>query len=227
MDKESARRMLESAYAGWQALHGQHGGEDGAAETETLRAAFEGLCQLAPSHFGLTFDADGAIDSARAGGGEYVQPLLEAAWQGFLLGARHQAAHVDAPAAVSATGPFSEAQWAAMCDCHMSLPVALAQVDMERPFIYERRFGVFYVPGNCHQAAMSLLLAFQHGLPSGAEVAAALGVDYPAATADHWLEHTPGAALKSSAGSRVQVARVKRMNASERRFFLGAQGVFE
>ncbi|WP_028536147.1 hypothetical protein [Paludibacterium yongneupense] len=225
MDKDSARRMLESAYASLQTGNTQAAGEKAGAQ-DAMRSAFEAMCQLAPSRFGLTFDEAGIVDMRRASGGDYEQILLESAWQGFLLGVKHQATHAH-QAASGLNGPFSEAQWAAMCDCHMSMPVALPQADLERPFIYERRYGLFYVPGNCHQAAMSLLLAFQHGLATGPDVAAGLGIDYPSSTADHWLEHTPGAALKSSAGARIQVARVKRLNTNERRFFLGAQGVFE
>lgn len=62
------------------------------------------------------------------------------------------------------TSPFTDEQWWAMCDAHMSLPVPLAKADLTKPFVYERRFGLFYVPFGFHHRAMSLLLAFQYDL---------------------------------------------------------------
>lgn len=109
----------------------------------------------------------------------------------------------------------------------MSLPVPLEQADLSRPFVYERQHGVFYVPFGKHQRSMSFLLALQHGCDSGVEVAQKLGLDYPELTADHWLEHTPGAAFRSSVGKCNQIGSSKGMTPLERRLLAPALCVFE
>lgn len=108
----------------------------------------------------------------------------------------------------------------------MSEPVALGQADLTRPFVYERKHGVFYVPGGMHPGAMSFLLALQHGLPSGVAVAESLGLRYSSGTAEHWLEHTPGAAFRSSVGKHIQIATGRDLTALERRLFANAQRIF-
>lgn len=113
-----------------------------------------------------------------------------------------------------------------MCDCHMSDPVPLGEADLSRPFVYERRWGVFYVPFGYHQSAMGLLLAWQHGCHKVWQVTERLGIAHDGA-ADYWLQHTPGAAFRSSVGKRVQVATPKGLTVQERRLFGDVCGVFE
>jgi len=114
-----------------------------------------------------------------------------------------------------------------MCDCGMECPVPLGEADLTRPFVYERRWGVFYVPMGMHPSAMSLLLAFQYGLTKGLKVAERLSLDYSDETADYWLKHTPGAAFRSSVGKRIQVGSFSNMTVQERRAFSDATCVFE
>lgn len=114
---------------------------------------------------------------------------------------------------------ITDKMWWEMCDFNMTLPVPLKEADLSKPFIYERRWGVFYVPMGMHQGAMSLLLAFQHGLVCGITVAEKLGLAYSEGTADYWLEHTPGAAFLSSVGRNIQAARYDSLNAREHRLF--------
>lgn len=122
--------------------------------------------------------------------------------------------------------PFTDAQWWAMCSFDMSLPQQLAEADLTKPFVYQRGLGVFHVPAGRHQAAMSLLLAFQNGLTSGIDVARRLGLDFSDGTADHWLEHTVGAAFRSSVGASVQAGRPGSLSSSERRYFGDVQYLF-
>lgn len=115
---------------------------------------------------------------------------------------------------------ITDKMWWKMCDLHMALPVPLKEADLAKPFVYERKWGVFYVPMGMHQGAMSLLLAFQHGLESGVKVAEKLGLTYSEGTADYWLEHTPGAAFLSSVGdNRIQAGSFKQLNVREHRLF--------
>ncbi len=122
---------------------------------------------------------------------------------------------------------ITDKMWWEMCNFHMSLPVALAEADLSKPFVYERKWGVFYVPMGMHPHAMSLLLAFQHDLTNGIKVGDKLGLQYSDETADYWLEHTTGAAFRSSVGKRIQVASTKMLTIQERRLFGQASCVFE
>lgn len=114
----------------------------------------------------------------------------------------------------------TDRQWWAMCDCHMSRPVPLTRAAITRPFVYCREYGLFYVVRAYHQAAMSLLLAWQHGLDRGVDVAEKLGLEYSHGTADRWLELTPGAAFMSSVGEgKIEVGREGNLNRHELRVF--------
>jgi hypothetical protein len=229
MDANSARKLLEAAHTGHLLAQRQANAPDKPEMAEqtahdSLRTEFEAACvNIASSRLNLALDDKGVVDFRRTANGEYALPQLEVAWAGFLLGVRFQGKR----AAQATASAFSDQQLAAMSNCKMSQPIALEQADLEQSFVYERRLGLFYVPKASHQMAMSLLLAFQHSMTSGEEVASALGVDYPCGSADHWLEHTPGAAFKSSAGARIQVARFRQLSPVERRLFIGADRVFE
>lgn len=117
-----------------------------------------------------------------------------------------------------------EMLWA-MCDL-MSDPIPLVQADLTKPFIYERQWGVFYTPFGRHQAAMGLLLAWQHDCKRAAHVIEKLGISHDRA-ADYWLEHTPGAAFRSSVGKKIQVASIKGLTIQERRMFSPVCCAFE
>lgn len=118
---------------------------------------------------------------------------------------------------MSETPEVTREMWWKMCDVHMSRPVPLHEADLTRPFIYERSWGVSYVPSGFHQVAMSLLLAFQHGLLHGIDVSEKLKLDFSSGTADYWLEHSPGAAFLSSVGKTIQVGNPKGLTIFERR----------
>lgn len=122
---------------------------------------------------------------------------------------------------------ITDKMWWKMCDFHMALPIALGDADLTKPFVYERKWGVFYVPMGMHPHAMSLLLAFQHDLTSGIKVGEKLGLSYSDETADYWLEHTAGSAFRSSVGKKIQVANTKGLTVQERRLFGDACCVFD
>lgn|SRR3546814_50936 len=113
----------------------------------------------------------------------------------------------------------TDRQWWAMCDVNMSHPNPLHKADLTSPFVYERGFGLCYVPMGCHQSAMALLLAFQHGLYRRMEVVELLNLNDLSDAADYWLEHTPGAAFRSSVGKTVQAGSAKNLTVIEKRLF--------
>ncbi len=117
------------------------------------------------------------------------------------------------------TPEITKEMWWKMCDVHMSRPAPLNEADLTREFIYERSWGVSYVPFGYHQAAMSLLLAFQHGLLHGIDVSDKLNLEFSSGTADHWLEHSPGAAFLSSQSPKIYVGNIKGLTILERRLF--------
>ena len=121
---------------------------------------------------------------------------------------------------------FSDKQWWKMDSANMSYPVPLAKADLSKPFVYDREFGVFYVPCGYHQSAMSLLLAFKHGCKDGVDVAEKLNLEYSSGTADYWLENTQGAAFRSSVGEKIQAGKKGNLTVIERRIFGDVQYIF-
>ena len=120
--------------------------------------------------------------------------------------------------------PFTMRQFWKMCDAHMSDPVPLGKADLSKPFVYDRAYGLFYVPFGMHQTAMSLLLAFHHGCHDGIDVSYKLGLRYSEGTADAFLETLPGTAFMSSQknrkGERIILAgRRGNLSPLELRFF--------
>lgn len=124
---------------------------------------------------------------------------------------------------------LNQRQWNQFCDAHMSDPVPLQEADLTKPFVYDRKYGVFYVPGGYHQLAMSFLLALDNDCDSGIEVGEKLNLDFSDETSDYWLKHTPGAAFRSSAGwdKKINVATMKGLTFLERRLFQDCNKLFE
>ena len=118
------------------------------------------------------------------------------------------------------TKPFTDKQWWKMCDVNLDLPEPLGRANKSRPFVYDRKWGLFHCPPGHHPAAMGLLLAFHHGMLCRLEVAEKLSLDVPYGAADYYLEHTPGTAYMSSVGvRRVRTWGKDSLNAFERRQF--------
>lgn len=117
--------------------------------------------------------------------------------------------------------PFTDEQWWSMCDVHLDLPVPLAKADLLRPFIYDRKWGVFYCPPGLHLSGMSLLLAFHMGLNKGVDVAEQLKVEYSCGSADYYLERTSGTCFKSSVSRAIKAGRRGSLSPMELRI-LGA-----
>jgi len=121
---------------------------------------------------------------------------------------------------------FSDERWWAMCSANMSVPVPLHLADVSQPFVYDRQYGLFYVPVGHHQLAMSTLLAWQHGCVKGLDVAEKLGLEFSDGTADRWLETTSGAAFRSSQGKKVQAGKRGALTVIERRLLGDVEYVF-
>ena len=90
-------------------------------------------------------------------------------------------------------------------------PILIHQADLLRPFVYWRRIGVVYVPAGCHQVVMASMNS-RLDEPGGHELTVG-------ELADEWLEHTEGAAFRSSVGSSIMAGARGNLNATERRLF--------
>lgn len=115
-------------------------------------------------------------------------------------------------------GVFTDRQFWKICDARLGEPLPFAKADLTKPYVYDRKYGVFWCPMGHHQAAMSLLLAFHLGFDDGISVAEHLGVEYSCGTADYYLENIPGTCFKSSVSKNVQAGRKGNLSPSELRF---------
>lgn len=115
---------------------------------------------------------------------------------------------------------FEDIKWCAMIDAGGNPRVErLSEALLDKSFVYCREHGLFYVQGGSHQIVMSLLLAWQHDLNDGVDVADKLGIDFSDDTSELWLEITPGALVMSSVGSIPYAHSKKNLSFQERKFF--------
>ena len=118
---------------------------------------------------------------------------------------------------------ITDKMWSKMCDCSMSLPIPLSEADTSKPFVYDRKFGFFYVSRSQHQRAMSLLLAWHRGMGCGLEVANKLNLSYPFGSADFYLERIDGTAFLSSISKEIYAWTSSQLN-NEEKSWLGDVG---
>ena len=91
--------------------------------------------------------------------------------------------------------------------------------------MYHREYGVFYVPLGQHAFIMSLLLAFDNGLPHYDKLTCPpfpLGYmgDSVMDLGDEFLLRTPGAAFRSGVtGSPIMAGKAKDLTTAEKRIF--------
>jgi len=116
-------------------------------------------------------------------------------------------------------------------DYEVSLPVELTAADLSRPFVYDRKWGVFYVGNGYHQAVMSLLFAFHNGYNDrfGAMYCAeALGVRFDSsALADMYLKTIKGTLYMSTMSHTLYAGKRSNLTPSERKFFGDIKYLFE
>jgi len=107
------------------------------------------------------------------------------------------------------------------------MPVTLKNADLSLPFVYDRKWGLFYVPMGYHQSVMATLLAFHSDCLNYQELSEKMQQKLSQSEcADTWLETIPGAAFKSSVGKTIQIGRFNNLSVLERRVFAGATEVF-
>lgn len=123
--------------------------------------------------------------------------------------------------------PFTEDQWYRLCDANTCLPVPLKDADLTKPFVYDRKWGVFYVPQGYHNIIMATLLAFHHDELNYFAVGTKLGINMSLSNAaDLWLKNTIGVAFKSSVRDYIYIGAFKNLSVFERRVFHRAIEIF-
>lgn len=124
--------------------------------------------------------------------------------------------------------PFTQEQWWQLCNCNCDLPIPLEKADLTKPFVYHRKYGLFYVPSGSHNLTMATFLAFDHGFDKPLEVCTSLGIKLGIShCSDYWLEHTQGAAFKSSVSPKVQAGKRKHLNQKEKDYFGNISYIFD
>lgn len=59
--------------------------------------------------------------------------------------------------------PMTEDNLSLLAKHNMSSPITLESANLTKSFVYDRKFGFFYVAGGSHNIAMSFLYAMHHG----------------------------------------------------------------
>ena len=112
-----------------------------------------------------------------------------------------------------------------MCDVGFSRPVPLNEADLNKPFVYDRRYGVFYVGFGKHPFAMALLLAWDKGVNSYIDIDhKAIGIsDFESSEAspysDYYLANTQGTCYLSTQSKTVKAGAKGNLNSMELDYF--------
>lgn len=119
---------------------------------------------------------------------------------------------------------FTQKQVYKLIDYRLSDPVPLHEADLTKPFIYDRKWGVFTAPFASHAAGMALLYAFHQGLDDPLDLALSDDlINYPGNAAEQWLAEFPGTCFYSGVSHKgsLVVHKLSSLNAIERRTFKG------
>jgi len=118
----------------------------------------------------------------------------------------------------------SDKIWWRLCDFNASKPIPLNEADITKPFIYCRRYGLFYVGFGNHQLFMSWLYSVdQVGLDAAGDYQYDGDYDFYD-LADKFLVEYDGACMQSSVGINsglrtILCDRIDNMNPTELKIF--------
>lgn len=108
-----------------------------------------------------------------------------------------------------------------MFNMGMSNPVSLNEADLTRPFVYYRKFGVFYVTQGMHQYAMATLLAWEMDCYNYLRIDhKSIGIsDFHSSEAcvlaDYFMDHYKGVCYMSSLNNKFRASNSKNLNELE------------
>lgn len=114
---------------------------------------------------------------------------------------------------------LTQEQFWAACDANMSDPLTLEQADLSKPFVYDREYGLFYVPCAYHQLALAQLFAWHTGFVKAYDAIDAFKMRDSSQAADKLFENFPGIAILSSVGVTVHAFNKNSLTQREKDFF--------
>ncbi len=115
---------------------------------------------------------------------------------------------------------FTDEQWNRIGN-ELSMPVPLHTANLDLPFVYDRKWGVFYVSMGYHQIAMATLLTFRAGYADpyeyGRRILKLEGYSFLNEMADKYLMETEGTCFASSLEpDMIIVGKRGHLNAGEK-----------
>lgn len=125
----------------------------------------------------------------------------------------------------SDTDNIPDEYWHAMCYAGLSTPIPLNEADLSQPFVYYRKYGVFYVPPQKHPFALALLLAWEEGVNDYLNIDNnKLGIPEfrkidVYSYSDYFLENYPGTCYMSSVNKKIRVGKKGNLNSNEIDYF--------
>jgi hypothetical protein len=101
-----------------------------------------------------------------------------------------------------------------MINAEMSHPKSLNELDPEKDFVYDRHYGLFFVPFGRHTIAMATLYSFHKGFVFYGDLSD--GYVDTSKIADKFIDEIEGTAFKSSVADSVYYRNLSSM---EKRLF--------
>lgn len=132
----------------------------------------------------------------------------------------------------------TQEMWWKLCDGNLWEPIKLQDADVSKPFVYDRKFGLFYVSMGYHAHVMRFLLGLhmsmnhkeleQFMIKEIGEYSAIYSSFCTNEYADYYLKNFSGTAFKSSVGTKILCGRFENLNYTERKKFkpIGLDEVF-
>ena len=117
---------------------------------------------------------------------------------------------------------LSQEQIASLEDYKMTLPIPLKDADLGEPFIYDRRYGVFYIQGSYHLSGTAMLYAWSQGAKNSFDFLMDTGLN-AGKQSEKFLLDLEGTAVGSSVSSFIEIGRLKNLNEEEKQIFSNFQ----
>lgn len=125
--------------------------------------------------------------------------------------------------------PMTEENLSLLVNHNMSRPITLERANLTKSFVYDRKFGFFYVAGGNHNIAMSFLYAMHHGFndvhkmcehPDFSHMKGRCSSCFDE-IADRYISEIEGVCFKSSVSNYILGGSPSQINRREMTFFEG------
>ena len=114
-----------------------------------------------------------------------------------------------------------------LVDYKLSNPISLEDGNLTKSFLYDRKFGFFYVSGGNHQLAMALFFSWHKGFLNPHELyeseeykeIKSTGIGRFEALADKYIDEIKGTCFKSSVSRYIIGGKIENFNKYEMEMF--------